>query len=232
MIERIDELYTKINTTNQANRLAYVEAHLDEIMAGPYKSSHRESYDVSSHNDFDDAVWNQYLKAKAGHPFRREEWICRLMVGQSFDIIGKIVDYQVPLKTPGASDNSGLGKVDLLALDGDTMYLLEVKEPNNTEPPLRAILEIYTYWKQLGGDNCTLFSSHKKVKVCGAKRAKKALLLFESGKKGSIYQKLFHRDEEDRKRLLYVMKALDVECFIGTLKDCDGEKVVSVRPAL
>ena len=226
-IENIEKLYTKVNTKNQAGWLDYVEEHLNEVKTGPYTLSHRPDYAVSSHRSVDDAVLNRYHRAKEGHPFRREEWICRLAMGQSFDVIGKIADYQVPLKTPGASDNSGLGKIDLLAANGDTLYLLEVKEPNNTESPLRAILEIYKYWKQLGGDDCRLFSRH--AKVCGANKAKKALLLFESENRGSVYQKLF--DREGRERLFELMKKLNVECFVGTLEDSDGERLISVRPA-
>lgn len=226
-IENIEELYTKVNTKNQACWLAYVEEHLDEVKTGPYTLSHRPNYAVSTHKSVDDAVLNRYHHAKEGHPFRREEWICHLAMGQPFEVIGKIVDYQVPLKTPGASDNSGLGKIDLLALNGDTLYLLEVKEPNNTESPLRAILEIYTYWKQLGGDDCQLFSRH--VKVSGANKVKKALLLFESENKGSVYQKLLYR--EGHERLFELMKKLNVECFVGTLEDSDGERLISVRPA-
>lgn len=226
-IENIEELYTKVNTRDQACWLAYVEKHLDEVKTEPYTLSHRPDYAVSSHKSVDDAVLNRYHHAKEGHPFRREEWICRLAMGRPFDVIGKIVDYQVPLKTPGANDNSGLGKIDLLAVNGDTLYLLEVKAPDNTESPLRAILEIYTYWKQLGGDDCRLFSRH--ARVCGANKAKKALLLFESKEKRHIYQKLFHPGE--CKRLFELMKELNVECFVGTLEDSDGERLISVRPA-
>lgn len=226
-IENIEKLYTKVNTRDQADWLAYVEEHLDEVKTGPYTLSHRDDYAVSSHEGVDDTVLNRYRHAKEGHPFRREEWICRLAMEKSFDVIGKIVDYQVPLKTPGDSDNSGLGKIDLLALNGDTLYLLEVKEPNNEESPLQAILEIYTYWKQLGGDDCQLFSQHAKVR--GAKKAKKALLLFESKEKRYIYQKLFCR--EGHERLFELMKKLNVECFVGTLEDSDGERLISVRPA-
>ena len=224
MIENIEELYKKVNTRNQAKWLTYVEEHLEEIKAGSYKPSRRENYTVRSHKAADDEVWKKYHKAKEGCPFRKEEWICRLATGKTFDFIGEVIDYQVPLKATSGGDDSGLGKIDLLTRTDDTAYLLEVKEPNNSESPLRAILEIYIYWRQLGGEDCRLFSGHAGVQ--GAKKAKKALLLFENEAQGSIYQKLFYRD--GHKQLLDLMKGLDVECFVGTLKD--GEELVSIRP--
>lgn len=225
MIENIEELYKKVNTRGQSKWLADVEEHLEEIKAGQYKPSRRENYTVRSHKAADDSVREKYHKAKEGRPFRREEWICRLATGKTFDSIGEVIDYQVPLKATSDGDDRGLGKIDLLTRNGETVYLLEVKEPNNSESPLRAILEIYTYWKQLGGDECLLFSGHAGAR--GAKKAKKALLLFENEAQGSIYQKLFYRDGHER--LLALMKELGVECFVGTLKD--GEELVSVRPA-
>lgn len=232
-VENIEELYTKVTTTNQADLLAYVEEHLDKITDdGQYRLSQRDNYFSEFHRYADRAVEAEYFQAKAKKVtdcsrFSREKWICKLAAGKDFGPIGTVVDYQVPLKTPLGCDNNGLGEIDLLALNGDTLYLLEVKEPNNTESPLRAILEIYTYWKQLGGDDCQLFSRH--VKVSGANKVKKALLLFESENKGSVYQKLFYR--EGHERLFELMKKLDVECFVGTLEDSDGERLISVRPA-
>ena len=231
--ENIEKLYTKVNFTDQAEWLAYVEEHLDEVKDGGYRLSQRKNYFMESHRYADHVVEAEYLQAKAKKAagcsrFSREKWICRLAAGKTFGPIGTVVDYQVPLKTPQGNDNSGLGEIDLLALNGDTLYLLEVKEPDNTrDSPLRAILEIYTYWKQLGGDDCRLFSGHEKVH--GAKKAKKALLLFENEKTESIYQKLFYR--EGHERLSELMKELDVECFVGTLRDSDGEELIDVRPA-
>ena len=228
MIEPIEDLYKKVNTRNQAKYLTDAVKHLDKFQAGQYRLSRRENYTVRSHKAADDSVREKYNHAKAGHPFRREEWICRLATGETFDFIGEVIDYQVPLKATSGGDDSGLGKIDLLTRTGDTVYLLEVKEPNNSESPLRAILEIYTYWRQLGGEDCRLFSRHAGAQ--GARKAKKALLLFENETQGSVYQKLFHPFHRDgHEHLLALMKELDVECFVGTLKD--GEELVSVRPA-
>ena len=65
--------------------------------------------------------------------------------------------YQIPLKTPGGTDNDGLGKIDLLAQNGTTATLLELKQANSKEHPLRAFLEAYTYWKQLAEKALEIF---------------------------------------------------------------------------
>lgn len=126
MAEQIGELYKKVNTRNQATWLTYIEEHLMEIKAGPYNFSHRVSYNVRSHRATDKAVQEKYHQAKAGHPFRREEWICRLAMGKTFgDPIGTIIDYQVPLKATVGIDDSGLGKIDLLTRNGDTVLYIQ-----------------------------------------------------------------------------------------------------------
>lgn len=64
--------------------------------------------------------------------------------GGRYDHIGKIIDYQTPLK---GKRNDKAGKVDLLAWDGNVLRILELKEPDSTETMLRCVLEGYTYLK-------------------------------------------------------------------------------------
>jgi len=90
-----------------------------------------------------------------------EEIVAKYMAGKKYDVFGKIIDFQIPLKDPqekGKSDpnkkitNSGVGKIDLISYDEDTevVYLLELKKQDNDKDTLlRALLEVYTYWKQL-----------------------------------------------------------------------------------
>lgn len=64
--------------------------------------------------------------------------------GAAYDFIGQIIDYQTPLKSK-RTDTAG--KVDLLAYDGKTLRLLELKKPDSEETMLRCVLEGYTYLK-------------------------------------------------------------------------------------
>ena len=62
--------------------------------------------------------------------------------GVVFEGVGRIIDYQTPLKNT-AKDNAG--KIDLLGYDGKTLRILELKTPDSTETMLRCVLEGFTY---------------------------------------------------------------------------------------
>ncbi|NLM19166.1 MAG: hypothetical protein GX217_03980 [Clostridiaceae bacterium] len=64
--------------------------------------------------------------------------------GSIYDFIGKIIDYQTPLKNSKTDD---AGKIDLLSLADSVLYILELKKEDSTETMLRCILEGYTYLK-------------------------------------------------------------------------------------
>lgn len=61
-----------------------------------------------------------------------------------YSSIGKIIDYQTPLKSKRADV---AGKIDLLSYDGKILRILELKKPSSTESMLRCVLEGYTYLK-------------------------------------------------------------------------------------
>ncbi len=74
---------------------------------------------------------------------RTEELIAMRMFRQGeLPVIGKVLDYQTPLKNK-RTDKAG--KIDLLAYDGSTLRILELKEPDSKETMLRCVLECYTY---------------------------------------------------------------------------------------
>ena len=66
--------------------------------------------------------------------------------GKVFDVIGKIIDYQTPLKD---IQTDKAGKIDLLAYNENekTLRILELKRPDSKETMLRCVLEAYTYLK-------------------------------------------------------------------------------------
>ena len=83
---------------------------------------------------------------KINNTNRVEENIAKSMYHKEYDYIGKILDYQVPLKN---KKNDIAGKMDLLACDGQNVVvrILELKKPTSTESLLRCIIEGYTYEK-------------------------------------------------------------------------------------
>lgn len=88
---------------------------------------------------------------------REEELIAMAMMRQGeLAIVGKILDYQTPLKS---TQKDKAGKIDLLAYDGATLRVLELKEPDSKETMLRCVLEGYTYLKTV--DTAKLLADFK-----------------------------------------------------------------------
>jgi hypothetical protein len=87
-----------------------------------------------------------------GGKIRGEEWLARSLLGKTYNTglkgryIGTVIDYQVSLK--GHQDD-GAGKIDLLTYYSRIMYIIEFKREDNQESLLRAVLEAYTYYKQV-----------------------------------------------------------------------------------
>lgn len=104
--------------------------------------SRESSYNVKTHDG----------KIKDEKSNREEEKIAMELFdysqnkGVTFDIIGKIIDYQIPLKNVQKDD---VGKIDLLAYNENekTLRILELKRPDSKETMLRCVLEAYTYLK-------------------------------------------------------------------------------------
>ncbi|ETZ31272.1 hypothetical protein HMPREF2085_00005 [Fusobacterium nucleatum 13_3C] len=109
--------------------------------------SRESSYKVDSHNGI--------IKDEKSN--REEEKIAMELFdysqnkGVTFDIIGKIIDYQTPLKNVQKDD---VGKIDLLAYNEKekTLKILELKKPDSKETMLRCVLEAYTYLKIVDKD--------------------------------------------------------------------------------
>ena len=108
-----------------------------------------KSYKVDSHDG----------KNKDNDSNREEEKIAMKLFdlsqnqGKVFDVIGKIIDYQTPLKD---IQTDKAGKIDLLAYNENeeekTLRILELKKPDSEETMLRCILEAYTYLKVVDKD--------------------------------------------------------------------------------
>lgn len=76
---------------------------------------------------------------------REEELIAMAIKRQGvLPLVGQVLDYQTPLKN---RRKDKAGKIDLLAFDGTTLRIMELKEPDSKETMLRCVLEGYTYLK-------------------------------------------------------------------------------------
>ena len=128
--------------------------------------------------------------------------------GKVFDIIGKIIDYQTPLKD---IQTDKVGKIDLLAYNENekTLRILELKRPDSKETMLRCVLEAYTYLKVV--DKAKLLKDfglpeNTKIKACP--------FVFYDGEQ---YKEM----QEDRKNLKELIKELGIEVIY--LKEENGE---------
>ena len=156
--------------------------------------SRESSYKVDSHNGI----------IKDENSNREEEKIAMELFdysqnkGETFDIIGKIIDYQTPLKNVQKDD---VGKIDLLAYNEKekTLKILELKKPDSKETMLKCVLEAYTYLKIVDKD--------KLLKDFGLPKdtiLKTCPFVFVDGEQ---YKEM----QQDRKYLKELMKNLDIE---------------------
>jgi len=78
---------------------------------------------------------------------RDEENFAKRLYGLSFEQIGEIIDYQIPLKHK--QNDKGIGKIDLLSFNckKSILYLIELKFSKNQETLLKTMIECYTYYK-------------------------------------------------------------------------------------
>ena len=163
-----------------------------------------KSYKVDSH---DGIIKNEESK-------REEEKIAMKLFDLSqnqrkvFDVIGKIIDYQTPLKD---IQTDKAGKIDLLAYNENekTLRILELKKPDSKETMLRCVLEAYTYLKVV--DKAKLLKDFglpedTEIKACP--------FVFYDGEQ---YKEM----QQDRENLKDLIKKLEIEVIY--LKEENGE---------
>lgn len=213
IIKKLEESKSEMEQFYSENFLNYIgetsneEGDYTEIIAGWLLDnielfddiemiSRKSNYKVKTH---DGVIKNEGSK-------REEEKIAMKLFniskkeGKKFYIIGKILDYQTPLKNKQGDE---AGKIDLLAYnkDSDTgiLRILELKKADSDETMLRCVLEAYTYLKI--ADKAKLLKDFGLpedtiVKAC-------PFVFFD----GAQYKEI----QEDRKYLKELMKNLDVE---------------------
>ena len=137
--EDTDEYFTEVIAE-------FLCEHISEFMNGITTITRESPYKTPGH---DGVIKN----LDSG---REEEIIAMNMYDKEYDFVGKMIDYQTPLKN---KRNDEAGKIDLLAYDGTTLRILELKKPDSTETMLRCVLEGYTYLKTV--DKAKLLADFK-----------------------------------------------------------------------
>lgn len=130
--------------------------NITDYMNGIDCITRKNSYKTKGHDGIYDSGSN-----------REEEKIAMQIFIQSrdygaFSLIGKIEDYQTPLKS---SSDDEAGKIDLLSFDGKIMRILELKKPDSKETMLRCVLEGYTYLKTANHDRLIMDFGYKPENV-------------------------------------------------------------------
>jgi hypothetical protein len=59
--------------------------------------------------------------------------------------LGEMIDYEVPLKQPKAKGDAKHGDIDLLCRTSDAILCVEAKDPRDSSPVLKAILQAFAY---------------------------------------------------------------------------------------
>lgn len=131
-----DELYGEIIA-------GYICQHINAFKAGIPMITRSSSYRQSTHDGEYDPTSNRAEEIIAMQMFN----YCN--AGNSFAEVGRIIDYQTPLKS---KRSDAAGKIDLLAYDGTTLRILELKKPDSEETMLRCVLEGYTYLKTVDAE--------------------------------------------------------------------------------
>lgn len=112
---------------------------IEKFSAGFIKINRQSSYHVKSH---DGVVHNS--SSNRLEEITAKEIYNQCRDGSTLNHIGKVIDYQTPLKNVKADS---AGKIDLLGVNDRTVYILELKYKDSTETMLRCVLEGYTYLK-------------------------------------------------------------------------------------
>lgn len=166
-----------------------------ELLKNIKNISRETTYKTKSHQDI--------TNKKINNTNRKEEITAINMLEQSNIVgIGKIIDYQIPLKNKRDDHNKGIGKIDLLAVDEKRLRILELKIEDSSETMLRCVLEAYTYSKVLNKEKFFKdFELDKKLEIVCCP------LVFLNSKQ---YKEL----EEERKYLKELMKKLKIETIV------------------
>jgi len=129
--------------------------------------------------------------------------------GNKLDELGKVFDYQVPLKS---TRDDKAGKIDLVSFNQDTntVWLVELKRKDNNDTLLRCMLEIATYYQLLNKER--FIESHKNIlDGLGPDCIRKAVLVF---KEQSQHEEIKEMKDGKRPMLKQLVDSLDITFFL------------------
>lgn len=206
-----DYLY-KSNFVNYSGKVKGGEELYTEVVAG-YLLKHRDFLkDIKEFNrKLNYKVDHNTAKRKSVSNRHEELFACRLKKSEKYSsFLGKVIDFQVPLKPENSKEYKKVGKIDLLSLAkaDSKAYIIELKYGNNIDTLLKAILEIAYYYRWLWKEK---FLADFRKELCGIVKSdiKKAVLL------GEEYTKSFKEAHELGKRpnLTRLIADLKVDIF-------------------
>lgn len=217
-VKQIDQLY-KSRIINYKGKTVDTDEHFTEVIAEELlkidikkrleninEVVREKGYRVVSHNG---VVTPQHNEENSNR--KEERYAIQLFNlskgGKVFNHIGRILDYQIPLKNSIA--DKGLGKIDLISVTDEHIFLLELKIKENEETILRCLLEISTYYQQLSKSKFLDSYSNEFGKLT-ENSIKKAILIVNSSPQHKEMEEL---RSGERRYLKMLMDALEVEVF-------------------
>ena len=167
----------------------------------------RQDYCIKSHNG------KVTSNTNVGISNRKEELFAMNLFneskkGRSFNDLGKIIDYQIPLKDK-LTDK--VGKIDLISKNDQNIFLIELKIQDNKETLLRCILEIATYYQILSKPKFISSYTNEFKDLTAEDHIKKVILISEDSQQ---HKELKSINNGEKKNLHKLMADLGVQAYV------------------
>lgn len=210
-MQNIEQLYQQpfINwkgKTRDASRQFYTEVIAEELLQANIAKElekltsiqRKKGYRVETHDGTIERQTNreEEILAKRIFNYSRE--------GNNLGELGKVFDYQVPLKN---TRDDKAGKIDLVSFNQDTntVWLVELKRKDNKDTLLRCMLEIATYYQLLDKD-LFIESYRDTFGNLGADCIRKAVLVYKEQSQHKEIKEIIVGKRPNLKRLADALK--------------------------
>ena len=187
--------------------IKFINDHIDQFENNISTITRNKSYNCNHKVKYVDNDSEKIL-AKNLHYFSKHD-------NQIYSYIGKIIDYETPLKNELYSKSTE-GQIDLLSFSQETnkLHLIEFKKDTNNETLLRCILEIYTYYKILDKEKILIdFKDDLKGSSANIKIAP-TVLVFKNGRQYEDFEcGKESKNKTGKSELLELMNKLKIELY-------------------